>query len=84
MMVAAGLVYVASALGYVITSARSFLAQMPLLAVVAATSALMSWSLIPGWGLRGAAMAVAVTASIQIAGELLILSKAMRRLERVR
>ncbi|MCL6543646.1 MAG: lipopolysaccharide biosynthesis protein [Bryobacteraceae bacterium] len=84
MMVAAGLVYVASALGYVITSARSFLAQMPLLAVVAATSALTSWSLIPGWGLRGAALAVAVTASIQIAGELLILSKAMRRMERVR
>lgn len=84
MMVAAGLVYVASAFGYVITSARSFLAQMPLLALVAATSALMSWLLIPGWGLRGAATAVAVTATVQIAGELLILNKAMRRLERVR
>jgi O-antigen/teichoic acid export membrane protein len=82
MMAAGALVYVASALGYVITSARSFLAQMPLLAAVAATSALMSWWLVPGRGLAGAAMAVAVTASVQILGELLVLRRAMKRLGR--
>ena len=80
MMVAAAMVYVASVLGYVITSARSFLAQMPLLAAVAATSAVASWFLVPIMGLNGAAVAVAVTASVQVVGELLILRRALARM----
>jgi O-antigen/teichoic acid export membrane protein len=81
-VMAAGVcVYVAVVLGYVITSARSFLAQMPLLAVVAATSAAASWLLIPSMGLDGAAVAVAIAASVQIGGEMLILRQALRRAE---
>jgi len=75
-------VYVAAALGFVITSARSFLAQMPVLALVVAISAGAGWLLVPIMGLSGAALAVAAGASVQIAGELLILRRALGRLER--
>jgi O-antigen/teichoic acid export membrane protein len=80
LMMAATLVYAASALGYVITSARSFLAQMPLLGVVVVTSAASSWLLVPAMGLRGAALAVACGAAVQIAGEWWIMSHALRRM----
>jgi len=81
-VMAAGIcVYVAVVLGYVITSARSFLVQMPLLATVAATSAIASWFLVPYLGLNGAVLAVAIAASVQIAGEILILRGALRRVE---
>ena len=79
LMGAATLVYVAAALGFVITSARSFLAQMPLLALVVATSAVAGWLLVPVMGLSGAALAVAAGATVQIAGELLILRRAISR-----
>jgi O-antigen/teichoic acid export membrane protein len=82
LMGAAALVYVAAALGFVITSARSFLAQMPLLALVVATSTVAGWLLVPVMGLSGAALAVAAGASVQIAGELLILRQTVRRPER--
>ena len=80
-MAAATCVYVAIALGYVITSARSFLAQMPLLALVVATSAAASWLLVPVMGLSGAALSVAIAATVQIAGELVLLRRSLRRLE---
>jgi O-antigen/teichoic acid export membrane protein len=82
LMGAAALVYVAAALGFVITSARSFLAQMPVLALVVATSAVAGWLLVPVMGLSGAALAVAAGASVQIAGELWILRRALGRLGR--
>ena len=80
-MVAGIFVYVAVLLGYVVTSARSFLSQMPLLALVAATSAAASWLLVPSMGLAGAAVAVALAACLQIGGQLLILFRALRRAE---
>ena len=82
MMAAGGCVYVAVALGHVITSARSFLAQMPLLVVVTAASAVASWLLVPRLGLDGAALAIALAACVQIAGEAWILKRALRRVER--
>jgi O-antigen/teichoic acid export membrane protein len=78
-MVAGTLGYVAVTLGYVITSARAFVSQAPLLAVVAATSGLASWVLVPVMGLSGAAAAIAAAGAVQIAGELLILRRALRR-----
>jgi len=80
-MIAGIFVFVAVLLGYVVTSARSFLSQMPLLALVAATSAAASWLLVPSLGLAGAAVAVALAACLQIGGQLLILSRALRRAE---
>jgi O-antigen/teichoic acid export membrane protein len=81
-MAAGTCVFVAVVLGYVITSARSFLAQMPLLAAVATTAAVASWLLVPARGLSGAALAVAIAACLQIAGSLLILRRALARPER--
>ncbi len=71
--------YVASTLGYVITAARAFTVQAPLMAVAAATSGIASWVLVPRMGLNGAALAIAAAALTQIAGEVLILRHALRR-----
>lgn len=74
-------VYLAVLLGYVITSARSFLVQLPLLVLVAATGAAASWLLVPAMGLAGAAVSVALAAGLQIVGQLVILSRALRPAE---
>jgi O-antigen/teichoic acid export membrane protein len=73
--------YVAIALGYAITAARAFDAQVPLFCVVAGSCGVASWGLVPRFGLRGAALSLAVAASVQIGGEALILARAMRRIE---
>ncbi len=67
--------YIGTTLGYVMTSARAFGPQMPLLAAAAATSAAASWTLIPAVGLQGAAAAIALAACVQIGGAALILSR---------
>lgn len=71
--------YLAVILGYVVTSARSFAIQVPLLAAVAASSGVASWALVPRIGLKGAALALAVAWSVQIGGELLILRRECAR-----
>lgn len=73
--------YVAIALGYAITAARVFDAQVPLFFVVAASCAGASWLLVPRFGLQGAALSLAIAASLQIGGEGWILARAMRRIE---
>jgi O-antigen/teichoic acid export membrane protein len=76
--------YVAIALGYAITAARAFDAQVPLFCVVAASCGGASWLLVPRFGLRGAALSLAFAASVQIGGEAWILARAMRRIEAAR
>lgn len=78
-MAAAVATYVAGMLGYVITAARAFAAQAPLLVVVAGASGVASWLLVPRMGLQGAVLALAAAAVTQIAGEILILRGALRR-----
>lgn len=73
--------YVAIMLGYVITSARVYTVQAPLLGLVAATSAIGSWLLVPSLGLHGAVVALALAWTVQIAGELLILRRALAAME---
>jgi len=73
--------YIAAALGYAITAARAFDAQVPLFCVVAASCGAASWLLVPRFGLRGAAVSLAIAAVAQIGGEALILARAMRRVE---
>ncbi|MBC8167512.1 MAG: hypothetical protein H7Y20_16785 [Bryobacteraceae bacterium] len=77
MMLAGTVTYVAVILGFVTTSTRRFKEQLPLLIAVAATSALVSLHQIPGRGLRGAVLALATAALVQIVGLLLILRKAL-------
>ncbi len=73
--------YVAAALGYAVTAARAFDAQVPLFCVVAAFCGCASWLLVPRLGLAGAAMAMAVAAAAQIGGQTLILRRALRHME---
>jgi O-antigen/teichoic acid export membrane protein len=77
-MIAAGIGYVASFSGYAVTAARYFRAQLPLFAVVVVVTAAGCWWLVPRWGLRGAAAALAVSALTQLIGSGLILFHAIR------
>lgn len=76
LMTAAILLYVAVALGYVVTSTRSFAPQLPLLACVAATSAAAGWILVPRYGLSGAVAALGLAGGVQCAGQAWILRRA--------
>jgi O-antigen/teichoic acid export membrane protein len=78
LMGASLLSYVAGALGYTITSVRAFAAQAPLFAAVTAISGIASWTLVPRWGLKGAAAALAAAWLAQIAGCFLILRGSLR------
>lgn len=73
--------YLAIALGYGVTSARVFDAQLPLFALAAAICGGASWLLVPPMGLYGAVVALAIAAIVQIAGQLAILGWALRRQE---
>ncbi|MGE5489491.1 MAG: lipopolysaccharide biosynthesis protein [bacterium] len=83
-MGAGTMVYTAVALGYVLTSMRLFAPQLPLLAVVAASCGVASWVLVPAFGLAGAAAAIAFAAAVEIAGQLILLLRSLRRSERQR
>ncbi|AHY47006.1 Membrane protein involved in the export of O-antigen and teichoic acid [Rubrobacter radiotolerans] len=78
LMVAAAFGYVASFLGYGMTAARYFRAQIPLFVGTVASVALACWLLVPGGGLAGAATALIVGGVVQIAGSLVALAHAMR------
>jgi O-antigen/teichoic acid export membrane protein len=77
MMIAGIFVYVAVILGFAVTSTRRFTAQMPLLACVTAGSVVAAYTAVPHFGLTGAAISIAFAASIQIAGQVLILVRAL-------
>jgi O-antigen/teichoic acid export membrane protein len=83
-MAAAIPVYAAGILGYAVTSTRAFDAQFPLFCAAAASCGLAAWLLVPRFGLAGAPMALAVSACVQIGGEIAILARANRRVEAVR
>ncbi|MFB3827817.1 MAG: lipopolysaccharide biosynthesis protein [Bryobacteraceae bacterium] len=79
MMGAGALFCISSALGYVNTSARAFRPQMLLYVLTAAVCAASSAFLVPAVGLAGAAASLALAASVQIAGHLLILRRSLDR-----
>jgi O-antigen/teichoic acid export membrane protein len=66
LMVAAGIQYVASFLGYGLTAARYFRIQVPLLLTTTLSLAIACLGLIPSQGLMGAAFALIVASSVQI------------------
>ena len=61
------------------SGARAFDAQLPLFCAMAATCGVGAWLLIPRFGLMGAPIALAAAACVQIAGEIAILTRALRR-----
>jgi O-antigen/teichoic acid export membrane protein len=79
-MAAAAFGYLGIALGYALTAARAFDAQVPLLCGVAATCGLASWLLTPKFGLGGGVIALALAAGVQIAGQALLLRRAVHRM----
>lgn len=79
---ASTLSYLAIALGYAVTSARVFDAQIPLFSISALCCGVTSSMLVPQYGLPGAVFAIALAAVLQIVGQVLILIWAFRRRER--
>jgi O-antigen/teichoic acid export membrane protein len=77
-LVAAAPAYAAQMAGYVTTSTRAFGAQMPLLAVVAAVCATVSFAVVPVLGLYGAAVALGAAALVQLAGQLWIIREKLQ------
>lgn len=81
-MVATGIGYVAAFLGYGMTAARYFRAQLPLFAFVTGTVALACLWLIPSGGLRGAATALIISIVVQVVCSLAVVMFALSVLYR--
>jgi O-antigen/teichoic acid export membrane protein len=79
LMAASGFFYLGSTLGYAVTAVRCFSPQLPLFAIAAVTTALCCFALVPAFGLRGAAMAILISAAVQCAGSAYLLFQSRRR-----
>jgi O-antigen/teichoic acid export membrane protein len=87
LMVASGVFYVASFLGYGMTAARYFKAQAPLFFAITVATVAACAVLVPGYGLIGAAFASLISMLAQLAGSLAVILRALRAngdLERAR
>jgi O-antigen/teichoic acid export membrane protein len=73
LMVAAGIDYVTSFLGWAITATRRFVVQIPLVALVACAVTVACFWLVAAAGLRGAAIASAIAAAVRLCGGLVII-----------
>jgi O-antigen/teichoic acid export membrane protein len=73
LMGASGFFYLGSTLGYAVTAVRCFKPQLPLFAGAAATTAIGCLILVPLQGLRGAAIAILISAVIQCLGSIRLL-----------
>ena len=82
LMVAAGMGYVSSFLGYGMTAARYFRVQMPLFVLVTGSCAIACFWLIPTQGVLGAALALIVGAIVQASFSLGVILYALNRLEK--
>jgi O-antigen/teichoic acid export membrane protein len=79
LMAASGLYYLGSTLGYAVTAVRCFGPQLPVFVVASATTAGACMVLVPRMGLRGAAMAILISAFVQCAGSALLLYLSCRK-----
>ncbi len=80
LMVAAGIGYIASFLGYGMTAAQYFRVQMPLFILVTGISALVCFWLVPTQGLIGAAIALIVGATVQAIFSLGVIFHALHKI----
>jgi O-antigen/teichoic acid export membrane protein len=80
LMVAGGISYVASFMGYGMTAAQYFYIQLPLFIGVTAVSSLTCFWLIPSLGLIGAAFALILAAIVQVAISAGVILYAIHRL----
>lgn len=79
LMVAAGVSYIASLLGYGMTAARYFRVQLPLFIAVTATTYVASFLLIRRFDLTGAAFALAAGSLVQLIGSTWVIFHAITR-----
>lgn len=79
-MIAAGVGYASSFLGYAVTAARYFRAQVPLFAIVTLTLSASCYWLVPSYGLRGASWAVIIGTLTQAVGSAVIVWRAFQAL----
>lgn len=77
LMVAGGIGYIGSFLGYAMTAVRYFRVQLPLFALVAFITAIFGFLLIPIMNLQGAALALISGAVVQVVGGSLIVKRAL-------
>ena len=82
LMVAAGMGYVSSFLGYGMTAARYFRVQMPLFVLVTGSCAIACFWLIPTQGVRGAAIALIVGAIVQVVFSLGVIVHALHNIRK--
>ena len=73
----AGISTIATFMGFAATSAQSFRAQVPVIALMTITTLAGSWVLIPQIGLNGAGIALLISAIVQLAGLTLVTWKAI-------
>lgn len=78
LMIAAGFIYMASFLGYAMTAARQFIAQVPLFVLVCGVSLVICKWFVPPTGLNGAAIALAMAACVQAIGSFSIIMHALK------
>jgi O-antigen/teichoic acid export membrane protein len=80
LMVAAGIGYIASFLGYGMTAARYFRIQIPLFASATGMSAITSLWLIPTRGLQGAVIALVISEIVEIICCLAVITHAIYKI----
>jgi len=78
LMIVASISYIASFFGYGLTAVRYFRVQLPLTVIVASTTTLISFWLIPQFGLHGAALALIGGATVQVILSFPVLRHALR------
>ena len=73
--------HVVSVQGYTVTATRSFNAQFPVAAIVAATTIATAFALVPHYGAHGAGAAILAGSIVQGTGYTLLLRRALQRLQ---
>jgi len=80
MVATASLNAIASFLGFAMTAAHCFRAQLPVMGVTLATTLALTLALVPHCGLMGAGYALFIAAAVQCAASYLVLNAALRRM----
>jgi O-antigen/teichoic acid export membrane protein len=81
LMIAAGIGYVSTGLGYAVTAAQYFRVQMPICMTIVATSAAACQWLVPTQGMYGAALALVISATVQFLLYLSVIAHALFKLK---
>jgi O-antigen/teichoic acid export membrane protein len=79
LMGSSGFFYLGSTLGYAVTAVRCFTPQLPLFVGAAVATAIGCIVLVPTYGLRGAAIAILISAVVQCAGSAGLLYNSCRK-----